>query len=44
LEQQSSIDFEKIEVEGQATQRSVVDGLEACYPMLRGTIRNHVTP
>ena len=33
----------KLDVEGQATQRSVLDGLEACYPMLRGTIRDHVT-
>ncbi len=32
-----------IEVEGQATQRSVLDALEAGYPMLRGTIRHHVT-
>src|SRR5207244_7438749 len=27
-----------LEVEGPATQRSVLDALEACYPMLRGTI------
>jgi hypothetical protein len=33
----------KLEVEGQATQRSVLDALEACYPMLRGTIRDQVT-
>ena len=33
----------KIDVVGQATQRSVLDALEACYPMLRGTIRDHVT-
>ncbi len=33
----------KLEVEGRATQRSVLDALEACYPMLRGTIRDHVT-
>ena len=32
-----------VHVEGQATQRSVLDALEACYPMLRGTIRDHVT-
>ena len=32
-----------IEVEGQATQRSVLDALEARYPMLRGTIRDQVT-
>jgi molybdopterin synthase sulfur carrier subunit len=30
-------------VEGSATQRSVLDALEARYPMLRGTIRDHVT-
>jgi sulfur-carrier protein len=30
-------------VEGQATQRAVLDALEARYPMLRGTIRDHVT-
>jgi molybdopterin synthase sulfur carrier subunit len=33
----------KLDVDGQATQRSVLDALEACYPMLRGTIRDHVT-
>jgi sulfur-carrier protein len=33
----------EIEVEGQATQRSVLDALEARYPMLRGTIRDQVT-
>ena len=33
----------KLVVEGPATQRSVLDALEACYPMLRGTIRDHVT-
>ena len=33
----------KLEVQGTATQRSVVDALEASYPMLRGTIRDHVT-
>jgi hypothetical protein len=33
----------KLNVEGQVTQRSVLDALEACYPMLRGTIRDHVT-
>ena len=32
-----------LEIEGQATQRSVLDALEARYPMLRGTIRDHVT-
>ncbi len=33
----------ELEVEGRATQRSVLDALEARYPMLRGTIRDHVT-
>jgi sulfur-carrier protein len=32
-----------LEVEGQATQRSVLDALEARYPMLLGTLRDHVT-
>jgi hypothetical protein len=32
-----------LEVEGRVTQRSVLDALEARYPMLRGTIRDHVT-
>ena len=30
-------------VEGPATQRTVLDALEARYPMLRGTIRDHGT-
>ena len=33
----------ELEVQGQATQRSVLDALEARYPMLRGTIRDQVT-
>jgi sulfur-carrier protein len=33
----------KLCVEGQVTQRTVLDALEASYPMLRGTIRDHVT-
>jgi molybdopterin converting factor small subunit len=33
----------KVDVESAATQRSVLDALEACYPVLRGTIRDHVT-
>jgi len=32
-----------LEVQGQATQRSVLDALEARYPMLLGTLRDHVT-
>jgi molybdopterin synthase sulfur carrier subunit len=33
----------QIEVEGPVTQRSLLDALEARYPMLRGTIRDHGT-
>jgi len=33
----------ELEVPGVATQRSVLDALEARYPVLRGTIRDHVT-
>ncbi len=33
----------KLEVTGPATQRSVLDALEARYPVLRGTIRDHLT-
>ena len=32
-----------LEVEGPVTQRAVLDALEARYPMLRGTIRDHTT-
>jgi molybdopterin synthase sulfur carrier subunit len=32
-----------VDVEGRVTQRAVLDALEACYPMLRGTIRDQVT-
>jgi len=32
-----------LEVEGQPTQRTVLAALEARYPALRGTIRDHVT-
>ena len=32
-----------LEVRGAVTQRSVLDAVEAKYPMLRGTIRDHVT-
>ena len=32
-----------LEVEGSVTQRSILDALEARYPMLCGTIRDHVT-
>ena len=33
----------QLEIEGPVTQRSVLDVLEARYPMLRGTIRDHAT-
>jgi molybdopterin converting factor small subunit len=33
----------KLDVEGQVTQQAILDALEAHYPMLRGTIRDHVT-
>ncbi len=33
----------QLEVEGQVTTASVLDALEARYPVLRGTIRDHVT-
>ena len=32
-----------LEIAGQITQRSILDALEARYPMLRGTIREHVS-
>jgi hypothetical protein len=33
----------QLEVQGPVTQRSVLDALEARYPVLKGTIRDHVT-
>jgi len=32
-----------LDVEGTITQRAILDALEARYPMLRGTIRDHAT-
>jgi sulfur-carrier protein len=32
-----------LQLDREATQRSVLDALEASYPMLRGTIRDHIT-
>lgn len=32
-----------LDVDGDVTQRAVLDALEARYPMLRGTIRDHQT-
>jgi hypothetical protein len=33
----------QLDVTGEVTQRTVIDALEAAYPMLRGTIRDHTT-
>jgi molybdopterin converting factor small subunit len=33
----------QLDVKGSVTQRAIFDALEARYPMLRGTIRDHVT-
>jgi molybdopterin synthase sulfur carrier subunit len=33
----------QLDVQGRVTRQSVLDALEASYPMLRGTIRDHVT-
>ena len=33
----------EVRVDGPVTQRAVLDALEAAYPVLRGTIRDHVT-
>ncbi len=33
----------ELQIEGPVTQRSVLDAIEARYPMLRGTIRDRVT-
>ena len=33
----------KLEIAGPVTQRTILDALESCYPMLQGTLRDHVT-
>jgi hypothetical protein len=33
----------EVQVDGPVTQRAVLDALEATYPVLRGTIRDHTT-
>jgi len=33
----------QVDVRGEVTQRAVLDALETSYPVLRGTIRDHVT-
>ena len=44
LRRLAGVDSEvQLEVSGTVTQRSVLDALEARYPMLRGTIRDHGT-
>ncbi|HWF87922.1 MAG TPA: MoaD/ThiS family protein [Pyrinomonadaceae bacterium] len=32
----------QLEIDGEVTRRSILDALESRYPMLRGTIRDHV--
>ncbi|MGH9376998.1 MAG: MoaD/ThiS family protein [Terriglobia bacterium] len=44
LRQLAQVDGEvKLDIEGKVTQRSVLDALEGRYPVLCGTIRDHVT-
>jgi molybdopterin synthase sulfur carrier subunit len=44
LQKLAKVDGEvQLEVAGAVTQRSILDALEARYPVLRGTIRDHVT-
>jgi hypothetical protein len=44
LETLADVDAEvQLEIDGPATQRAVLDALEARYPMLRGTIRDPAT-
>ena len=44
LRKLAGVDAEvELEIEGPVTQRSILDALEARYPVLRGTIRDHVT-
>src|SRR5579884_510872 len=44
LRQLAHVDGEvRVEVAGAVTQRTVLDAVEARYPMLQGTIRDHVT-
>ena len=44
LKRLAGVDGEvKLEIEGDVTQRSVLDELEARYPMLCGTVRDHAT-
>jgi hypothetical protein len=44
LRKLANVDAEvELDITGPVTQRSVLDALEARYPMLRGTIRDHTT-
>lgn len=44
LRRLAQVDHEvALEVEGTVTQRTVLDALEATYPVLRGTIRDHAS-
>jgi sulfur-carrier protein len=44
LRKLAKVDSEvELDVTGPVTQRSVLDALEASYPVLRGTIRDHIT-
>ncbi len=44
LRQLARVDGEvQLAVEGPVTQRTILDAVEARYPMLRGTLRDHVT-
>ena len=44
LQKLAKVDGEvQLEVPAPVTQRAILDALEARYPMLRGTIRDHVT-
>ena len=44
LRRLANVDREvELEVDGPATQRSVLDALESQYPMLSGTVRDHAT-
>jgi hypothetical protein len=44
LRKLAKVDSEvELDITGPVTQRSVLDALEASYPVLRGTIRDHIT-
>jgi len=44
LRKLAAVDGEvRLDLEGRVTQRAVLDALEARHPVLRGTIRDHVT-